>query len=233
MSSSTRARSRRAVEQDEDYYEEEETTEISLLSTPGRKAIMLGAVALLLVVFGSAVWLLAMRNNPNDLPLVVTDPEGKVPVYRISRANLSGQEASPTRGAVAPDFEWAGHNNLAFTLSKLRGKPVIVNFWGTWCPPCRQEMPELPRYYEQHKGQVELIGVSAGPRDSVSSVGIYINAYKHNWLFLQDDDHSLNARYQISAVPSSFFIAPDGTIRAVHLGPMDYSMIEGYMAQAR
>ena len=232
MGSSTRARSHRARQEDEEvYYEEEETSEVNLLSAPGRKWILIGSLVLLLVVLGAVVWLLMGRNSGSGL--ATTNPDGSTAVYRITKASLGGQGEAPQKGWVAPNFEWAGNNGIPIKLSDLRGKPVVINFWGTWCPPCRQEMPELQRYYEANKGKVEMLGVSAGPRDSVSSVGIYVNAYKHNWLFLQDDDYSLNQRYQISAVPSSYFIGPDGMIRAVHVGPMDYSMIEGYMAQAR
>jgi thiol-disulfide isomerase/thioredoxin len=236
MSSSTRARSHRARTEDEEvYYDEEETSEINLLNAPGRKAILIGALALLLVVFGAVAWLLVNRNNGPDprQGLVITNPEGKVQVYRVTRSNLGGEGEAPRQGWIAPNFEWAGHNGIPVKLSDLRGKPVIINFWGTWCPPCRQEMPELQRYYDQNKGAVEMIGISAGLRDNVDSVGVYVNSYKHNWLFMNDDDASLNVRYQIAAVPSSYFIGPDGMIRAVHVGPMDYSMIEGYMAQAR
>ncbi len=180
------------------------------------RMIMLGSALLMLAaVFALVAWLLGTGAD-------------------TTRANTVGLDVAPRVGALAPDFELVDvRTNQNVRLSSLRGKPVFVNFWGTWCPPCRQEMPEMQKVYNKYQGQAAMLGVSMGPRDTLEAVKSFVDSYKYTWTFLQDNDFAVATAYQAYSIPTSYFIDKDGVIRAVHIGAMDEAVMEGYMQKAR
>jgi thiol-disulfide isomerase/thioredoxin len=218
--------------EEEEYYnpDEEETQEVTvgLFSTPARAITVIGSFVLLVAIMSVVVWIISNKPpEPRNLPGTV-----KVPV--ITNPNPGGEGQAPVKGSFAPDFQWTDpKTGKAMSLSALRGKPVFINFWGTWCPPCRAEMPEMQRLYNQYGGQMEFVGVSMGPRDSASLVESFVNAAGYNWLFVQDDSYDVAIRYQVMAVPSSYFVGPDGIIKAIHVGGMNGPQMEGYLSQVR
>jgi peroxiredoxin len=236
-----RDRSDEEPEENEDGYypqddygdpeEENQEVTVGLFSTPARAAALIGSVVLLVAIMAVVVWVMSTRAEAGGPANVA----GNVKVPVITRSNLGGQGEAPVKGSFAPDFEWTDSNTgKAVTLSSFRGKKgVFVNFWGTWCPPCRAEMPEMQRLYNQYKGQMEFVGVSMGPRDNSSLVASFVNAAGYNWLFVQDDTYDVANRYQVMAVPSSYFIGTDGIIRAVQVGGMNGPMMESYLQQIK
>ena len=177
-----------------------------------------GSVVLLVAIFAVIVFLLSIRSAQQG-----TQGAGGNGVS----ANMAGLDTAPRAGALAPDFSLVDvHTNQPLTLSSLRGKPVFVNFWGTWCPPCRAEMPEMQRLYDKYPGQLEMVGISMGPRDFPEQVKNFVDQYKYPWTFIHDPDYSVATAYQVAAIPSSYFIDKDGVIKAVQVGAMDLARME-------
>ena len=194
----------------------------SVFSTPGRASTLVFSVLLLLVVGATVIWLVSTRS-----------PSG-VASTGTSSGDISGLVVAPRTGALAPDFELIDvHTNKPVKLSSLRGKPVFINFWGTWCPPCRAEMPEMQKLYDKYKGQVEVVGISMGPRDDPTRVQLFVDVSSYGWTFLHDPDYSVATTYQVQAIPSSYFIDKDGVIRSVHVGGMNGGQMEYNLQQAR
>jgi thiol-disulfide isomerase/thioredoxin len=105
-----------------------------------------------------------------------------------------------------------------FRLSEHRGKVVMVNFWATWCPPCRDEMPAMERLYRQQKDAgFELVAVSLDADPKV--VAPFLSAHKLTFLVALDPEMSLADKYGVRALPSSFIVDRDGTMTAVAIGP--------------
>ncbi|HUP27908.1 MAG TPA: TlpA disulfide reductase family protein [Chloroflexia bacterium] len=204
--------------EEEDYLEDDEYVDLEeapagLLGSRGRTAALGGAVVLLLVVFGAAFWLLGSRTS--------TAPTGP----RVVGLNV---------GNIAPDFQLVDvHTNKPVQLAGLRGKPVLVNFWGTWCPPCRAEMPEMQKVYNQYKDQIAMVGVSMGPRDEPTGVKTFVDNAKYNWTFIHDADYNVATRYIVNSVPSSYFIDKDGIIRARYVGAMNSSQMTAFIAKTQ
>jgi thiol-disulfide isomerase/thioredoxin len=213
------------VEEDWEYEEER-----SLITSPSRAVALGVALVALVAVFSAIIWMLSTNSTPGP-PQIVDGAAGGVPV--ITGFAQTSEAEAPVKGAFAPNFSWTDSNNQNVSLASFRGsKPVFVNFWGTWCPPCRQEMPLIESFYEQHKNNIQIIGVSMYPRDDPSTVLNFVKQSNYNWKFIHDGDYKVAQRYEVANVPSSYFIDKNGIIQAVQIGEiMNQSVIEGYYNQ--
>ena len=134
---------------------------------------------------------------------------------------------SPREGFLAPDFTLDTLDGNKVTLSELRGKIVVVNFWATWCLPCRAETPALERSYAQYKDAgVVILGVNLTNQDVVREVESFVEEFKLTYPILLDRDGSVGNLYQIKGLPSTFFVNREGIIRTVLVGgPMSETFI--------
>ncbi len=132
---------------------------------------------------------------------------------------LSGcqrKAASPGVGASAPDFTLNDLNGSPHTLSALRGKVVVLDFWATWCPPCRASIPVLNRIYQRFHGEgVKVMGVSIddGSKDIRDFLKTHQILYKVLW-----DNKNIADAYNVQSIPNVFVIDKNGVIRDHHLG---------------
>ncbi|KOS66699.1 thiol-disulfide oxidoreductase [Lysinibacillus contaminans] len=142
------------------------------------------------------------------------------------------------KGDTPPDFTLTSLEGEKVTLSELRGKKVILNFWNTWCPPCKAEMPHMQNYYEQYAKDenVEILAVNltAGERDvtadaRVNTVMTFKNSYELTFPILLDTKKEVWMDYQIITIPTTYFIDSNGTIQHTIQGPMNKDMLESYV----
>jgi len=120
----------------------------------------------------------------------------------------------------APDFALKTLDNKEVQLSNLRGKGVIINFWGTWCKPCEKEMPALESTYKEYKNKnVEIIGVNL--EESNIAVKTYVDRKDLSFPILLDKDGQVRDIYNVSTIPSSFFINEEGKIVKEYVGQMN------------
>ncbi len=115
-------------------------------------------------------------------------------------------------GSVAPDFALPPiAKGEIIRLSRYRGRPVVVNYWASWCHPCRKEFPLLKMARARYRDDgLEVIGVSY--RDIASDARAFAESQRATWPLARDPDGTVAAVYGVRAVPQTFFIAPDGTI---------------------
>lgn len=138
---------------------------------------------------------------------------------------------APQVGHLAPDFNLVDLDGNQVTLSDLRGKIVFINFWATWCPPCRAEMPEIEAVYQEYKDKgVVVIGVDIAEPES--TVRQYIQQGGFSWTFVLDSTGEVASDYQIVAIPTSFFLDREGIIKAVNIGAMTKRAMETKLAEA-
>ncbi|MGX1902052.1 peroxiredoxin family protein [Thermolongibacillus altinsuensis] len=134
-------------------------------------------------------------------------------------------------GMKAPDFALQTLDGQTLRLSDLHGKPVIVNFWATWCPPCRAEMPDMQKFYEKYHKKMEIVAVNLMVRDSREKVDAFIKEYGLTFPVVLDTKGAAMKQYEIQPIPTSFIIDKDGIIRDKFVGPMPYKKMVEYMEQ--
>jgi cytochrome c biogenesis protein CcmG/thiol:disulfide interchange protein DsbE len=150
-------------------------------------------------------------------------------------AGRGAQPALPPVGEVnkpAPDFALPGVDGKDVRLSDYRGKVVLVNFWGTWCEPCKDETPALQAAYRDLSGQgLVIIGIDLRSQERNGAEGVddvrsFTTRYGVTYPIALDVAGEVARAFQIYPIPTSFFIDPSGTIRYVRAGPLDTREIE-------
>ena len=131
---------------------------------------------------------------------------------------------SPIRGAeignLAPDFQLDNLDGQAVSLGDFRGKPVLVNFWASWCPPCRSEMPFIQDIFADKKWADEgLVVLAIDIGESPSAVSEFIKNYGLTFPVLLDITKDVSLEYYVRAIPTTFLIDRDGIIREIRIGP--------------
>jgi peroxiredoxin len=140
-------------------------------------------------------------------------------------------EPAPEVGHPAPDFTLKDLDGNVVRLNDLRGKVVFINFWATWCPPCRAEMPAIEALHQEYKDKgVIVIGVDISEPES--TVRQYIQQGGFSWTIVLDSTAKVARDYQIVAIPTSYFLDKEGIIKAVNVGPMTKRAMEAEVTKA-
>ncbi len=139
---------------------------------------------------------------------------------RVTTENAAeGRAPAPQAGFPAPAFELTDLDGRLVSLTDLRGRPVILNFWASWCAPCRAEMPALQAVADEYaeRGLV-ILAVNAAFQDRAEDAVAFVAQNGLTFPILLDRDGQVNRRYQVHSLPTTFFIGPDGLIREVVIG---------------
>jgi peroxiredoxin len=129
-------------------------------------------------------------------------------------------------GDKPPEFRLLGLDGSSHDLSEYKGKPLILNFWGTWCPPCRDEMPAFQTIYDKWKDKgVQLVGINLSEEKlSVSNFAEEVGA---KFPILLDRNKQIEKKYGLKQYPTTFFISADGKIQDIVIGgPMSETDIQ-------
>ncbi|MCF6095169.1 TlpA family protein disulfide reductase [Microaerobacter geothermalis] len=127
----------------------------------------------------------------------------------------------------ATDFSLLDINGQEVTLSELKGKPVVLNFWASWCPPCREETPTFVKLYEKYKEDVIFLGVNlTNTEQSVENVRKFIKDFSVSYQILLDEQGEVAKTYQITGIPETFFINRDGMVIYKYSGAIGQEELE-------
>ncbi|MGV3487430.1 MAG: thiol-disulfide oxidoreductase ResA [Tuberibacillus sp.] len=122
-------------------------------------------------------------------------------------------------GEKAPDFELKTMDGQIVKLSDLKGQGILLNFWGTWCDPCKKEMPAINAAEERHLKDVKIIAVNI--RETTSDVRKFYKRYHLNFTTVLDRNGKVKDAYHIDNIPSTFLIDKNGVVVKKITGPME------------
>lgn len=134
-------------------------------------------------------------------------------------AEQSKMKAYPHKGFPPPDFTLRTQTGDEIHLADLLGKPILLNFWASWCPPCRAEMPILEKISEEYNSaNLVVLAVNTTYQDTTEGATRFMNEFSPPLLFLWDMKGDVSHAYQITALPTTFFIGSEGLITDVVIG---------------
>jgi peroxiredoxin len=141
------------------------------------------------------------------------------------------ESAMPQEGETVPDFELSTLvGGRQVRLSALRGSPVLINFWATWCAPCKQEMPLIVEQYNWNKGRgLRVLAIDTLANDNIDDMQAFAKKFNMNFDVLVDKTDAVSSGWQVMGLPTTFFVKPDGTIAKVHVGQMTADQLKENM----
>jgi len=147
--------------------------------------------------------------------------------------NVTGESPRPEVGRAAPDFLLETPSGGTLRLSDLQGSPVLVNFWASWCPPCRSEMPELVDAYERYKSD-GLVIVGVDLQETNDQVNEFAEDFGVDFPLVIDRDSEVGDAWRlggpIKGLPSSYFIDERGVIQERFFWPLNEEFLEDRLA---
>jgi len=140
--------------------------------------------------------------------------------YLQNNSEEAAAEVGTEIGMQAPDFTLRSINDQELSLSDYRGQKVFLNFWASWCPPCRQEMPDMQRLHENYGEEVVILAVNVG--ESKSTAANFMMQNDLNFTVAMDQDKNTARNYLVRGIPTSYFLDQNGIIKEKVVGGVSY-----------
>lgn len=131
-----------------------------------------------------------------------------------------------TEGVLAPSFTLTTLNGAQVKLEDYRGKKVLLNFWATWCPPCKAEMPAMEKLYNKYSGEFEILSVNLDPENDVEG---FVKEKNLSFKILLDKKQEVQTQYSIISIPTTYMVDEKGVIINKHIGSMTYGQLKEFL----
>ena len=178
-------------------------------------AFTFGIAALVVGVVGFGIWFLEIRGDGG----AVETEAGLGIVVLEDSLNPTGEAPAAAVGRAAPAFRLRALDGSLTELTDHRGQYVLLNFWASWCGPCRGETPELQEFFERQSPGLVVVGVNQ--QETVETAREFAEAFGVTYPIPLDTDGQVSSAYRVSTgLPVSFLIDPEGVIQRVHLGAL-------------
>lgn len=187
--------------------------------------LSIGGSALLLILL-----LLLIRPQPAS-PAVTIQPSPDGPAIIAPDSQIL-EQTIPQIGKPAPDFSFTMPDGSEIKLSDYRGQQVILNFWASWCAPCKAEMPDIQRVYEAHKGN-GLVVLAINREEDLATIQQFVNEMGLSFPVVANVSGDISQQYGALGLPTTFFINSDGTVNSLRKGIMDEAFILEQLGQLR
>jgi len=162
--------------------------------------------------------------------LVLLDIIGVLNIRSLLPGAVSGSQVgaeSSEIGSPAPDFVLEDLSGNPVKLSDLRGRLVVLNFWATWCTPCRTEMPEFQEIYQRNEQDLVVLGINL--EEPSGDIQDFVSPLNITYPILLDNDGLVSKLYKVIQLPNTYFIDRDGIIRIRHIGFLSSDQFQEYL----
>ncbi|RRJ65139.1 TlpA family protein disulfide reductase [Paenibacillus oralis] len=182
-----------------------------------KKSIIAVLVLIGLIVYGAYDYL---KKSPSETAQTVE------PVTEELETGIQ-------KGQLAPDFTLMDLEGNPVKLSDFKGKRVLLNFWATWCPPCRVEMPHMQKFYEDYESEdVVILGVNMTlTEENPDGVQNFVKDEQLTFPIVLDKEGDALQTYQVIAYPTTYLLDSTGVIREKFMGAINYEIMEKYVAE--
>ncbi len=175
---------------------------------------LISGILALALIFGGAYFLYNRLSEQYAPDRLANDSEG----------NGAGEaEVQP-----APDFTVIDNSENEVKLSQMKGRPVVVNFWASWCPPCKNEMPDFEKAYKKYGGDISfmMVNMTDGQQETLEKARTHIEQNGYTFPVYFDTKYSAAVAYMVESLPTTYFVDADGNIVTYALGMIDYEALE-------
>lgn len=178
---------------------------------------LLGLLALVLLIGGASVLYNRMSAAAAPPPPVAATP---------TETETTEEEA--VEPVAAPDFTALDSEGNSVQLSDHLGTPVILNFWASWCSPCKSEMPDFDAAYQQYGDEIQfmMVNMTDGGQETLESAKDFIAESGYSFPVFFDTEYSAAMAYGVSSIPATYFVNAEGNLVAYGIGPLDLEALE-------
>lgn len=186
-----------------------------------RKVLPAVIIAVLLVALMAGAFFLyrSLSGTVESSPMAVEEEKS---------GEEGGSEEEGSEQSQAPDFTVADGSGSPVNLSDFSGVPVVLNFWASWCSPCKEEMPEFNEAFAEYDGQIQfmMVNLTDGSSETVDSAKTYIEEQGFSFPVFYDTNGEAAAAYGVMSIPTTYFIEKDGSIAAYAAGMLDGEVLK-------
>jgi peroxiredoxin len=196
------------------------------------------------LVFGISIYSVTNYNNKKSEQLALIAKQNSDAKIAAQNAKDSSEAAAKAAEALkaadtksstekriaATDFKLKDLDGKEVSLSDFKGKKVFLNFWASWCPPCKEEMPDIEKLYEETKDS-DLVILAVNLGETKNTTKSFIDNNKYNFQVLLDSDQSVANQYNITKIPTSYFIDKEGNIVSTVSGGLTIDAMKDYISK--
>ena len=177
---------------------------------------LIGLLGLLLLLGGASVLYSRMSNEAAPPPVAAASTE------------TEAAEEGAMEAVSAPDFTVLDSEGTSVSLSDFFGKPIILNFWASWCSPCKSEMPDFDAAYQQYGEEIQflMVNLTDGVQETLESAKTFIADSSYSFPVFFDTEYSAAIAYGATSIPATYFVNPEGNLVAYGVDPLNTEALE-------
>jgi peroxiredoxin len=173
-----------------------------------------------MAAIAAVIWWLEYRPGADEARLSPISGESYGPAALPAALAPPGLEVGPQVGKLAPNFLLEDLDGGELRLSDLRGQAVVLNFWATWCRPCRREVPQFVAAYDRYRDQ-GLVIVAVDLQEGRGTIQRFADDFGMDFPIAIDRRGDVAKKYRLLGLPTTYFIDRGGVIRSVYRGPLE------------